>query len=485
VNEYEALALAAAAKKKKQQAAPNPDGTYGQPPEGYFPDPRTGGMTSREMLRNNTQTSRAGAASAGFLTGHSFGTADEMMGALGYAEGGAEMANLRREQARAKMEAQAEEYPGTFVAGEITGAVTSPVNRAAPAVTTVKGGATVGAGYAAAEGFGRGEGDFMSRAKNATISAPIGFFSSAATTGLFKGASKLLRNMATRTAKRPTIENLRNFKNSAYAEVRRSGVKFDESETINLWSKLDDLAKDPRWDLDEIAEVDKPAFDALRVIERRTKGPVSLNNLDKTRQKLWDIYKRSDHPYVLEVIAGIDDTIATKAKGNEVMLRAREANSRLAKAELLENAFHKARLQTASTGSGGNILNKYRQAVTRIITNPNEARWFSKDELAIMEQFVFGDGVENTLRRAGKLSPSGNGLMTALNVYAAAVDPSMLAITAAGATAKSMADRSAMNSADNLVDAAATGVIKRPPAPMDIKDGALATGVAANRLLGF
>ncbi len=56
MDEIEALALAAAAAKKRQAVStgqPNPDGTYGQPPEGFFLDPRTGGMTSRELLEQH------------------------------------------------------------------------------------------------------------------------------------------------------------------------------------------------------------------------------------------------------------------------------------------------------------------------------------------------------------------------------------------------------------------------------------------------
>ena len=149
---------------------------------------------------------------------------------------------------------------------------------------------------------------------------------------------------------------------------------------------------------------------------------------------------------------------------------------------LLENAFKKARLQTSSTGSGGNILNKYRQAVTRIVTTPREAKWFSGEELALMERFIEGDDVENVLRRVGKLAPGGNGLMTALNVYAATVDPAMLTVTAVATAAKEGADRSAMRGSEGILDAVSTGVIAAPKPRPDLKSLAVGGATVGNNL---
>ena len=74
-----------------------------------------------------------------------------------------------------------------------------------------------------------------------------------------------------------------------------------------------------------------------------------------------------------------------------------------------------------------------------------------------MDNFVRGDIGENVLRRIGKLSPNGNGLMQALNLAAVAVDPTAIAGSAAATFAKDAADRSAMRGADSLQDMVATG----------------------------
>jgi hypothetical protein len=124
---------------------------------------------------------------------------------------------------------------------------------------------------------------------------------------------------------------------------------------------------------------------------------------------------------------------------------------------LLDEAFTKAERQTASTGSGGNTLNKYRQAVTQILSNPNKAKWFNDQEKAQMDAFISGGWGESVMRRIGKLSPSGNGLMLALNIGAIAADPTMMLVTAAGAGSKAVSDAMSMGGASGLQDAVARG----------------------------
>lgn len=447
-----------------QRPQPNPDGTYGQPPAGMFVNPNTGQMTSRELLKGNESTGPARAAGMGYVQGFAYNAADEAIGAAGQALGGDVQGTFQREAFRARDEALREANPGAYLVGQIPGYVTSPVTKAFPRVSTVRGAAATGAGMAAIDAVGRGEGDILTRATGAVDDAVWGGIFGGLTASAVNLGRTGLRRVFERAEKRPTIESLRTAKNAAYGAVRQSGVEFTADDTLALWNRMDDLARDPRWDLDPIAEVDRPALDALRVLQRRAEaGRVTLDNLDKTRQKLWDSYNRTGHPYILESIGAIDDTIAQKAAGNELMEAARKANSLYAKSQLLDTAFRKARLQTAATGSGGNILNKYRQAVASILNKPHEAKWFTPDEIAKMESFVYGEMPENVLRRIGKMAPTGNGLMTALNVYAASVDPTMLAVTGLATAAKESADTSAMRGAEELLDGVARGTFPAAP----------------------
>lgn len=143
----------------------NDDGTYGQPPADMFLDPRTGGMTSRELLRNNVDASAVGSLAGGLMQGTGFGFGDEVQGLLGYLEGGSDMANLRREQARATLEAQRDQQTVASIGGELAGGIGSSL-AAAPALglntaTTLGGRALQGAGLGTIEGalFGAGNGE--------------------------------------------------------------------------------------------------------------------------------------------------------------------------------------------------------------------------------------------------------------------------------------------------------------------------------------
>lgn len=410
-----------------------------------------------------------------------FGLADEAAAAIGSLAPGNDYSTTL-DASRQREAAIAQDNRAASIAGTLTGFVANPVVRAMPGASTVKGAAGQGAAIAAADAFGNGQGGATSRALDAAKAAPVGALFGAGTKIAIDGASKVVNRLLTKSVERPTIETLKATKNAAYKAVDQSGETFTGQEVKGLYAKAQQLAKDGNF----VKEADPQTFGALKTIEAHAKAgkDLSLSQLDKVRQALWGRYNRGDEPIILDMIGAVDDMIAARAGASAQMEAARLANSRYAKSQLLESAFKKARLQTAATGSGGNILNKYRQAVTSIITNPKEARWFSADELAIMEKFVMGTDVENVLRRIGKLSPGGNGLMTALNVYAASVNPQLLAVTGAATGAKMAADKSAMRGSEAILDAVSTG--KMPQAARSVSGGAGKIGGASyNALRGY
>ncbi len=410
-----------------------------------------------------------------------FGLADEMAAGVSSLIPGNSY-GTQLDAARARSGDLRDENPKSSIAGTVAGFVANPAVRLMPGVSTVRGAATQGAAIAGADAFGRGEGGLAERAKDAGTGAAIGAVFGAATKVAIDGASKAVNRLLTKSTERPSIEMLKATKNAAYKAVDDSGEMFTGPELGGLYGKAQQIAKDGNF----VREADPQTFGALKTLENYAKQgkDISLSQLDKIRQTLWARYNRGDEPLILDMIGAVDDLIASRAGASGQMEAARLANSRYAKAQLLENAFRKARLQTAATGSGGNILNKYRQAVTSIITNPKEARWFSADEIAIMERFVMGSDVENVLRRVGKLSPGGNGLMTALNVYAASINPQLLAITGAATGAKIAADKSAMRGSEAVLDAVSTGQL--PQAARTVSGGAgKLGGAASNALSGY
>lgn len=261
--------------------------------------------------------------------------------------------------------------------------------------------------------------------------------------------TKGFRSLFTASQKKPDIETLRATKSRAYNDVDAAGEMFSAQE-------VDDLALRVKTALESgnyVPGVDRQTDAVVALLERKAGQPLKLGQLDKIRQSLFKRYEAAKNETgILDAIDEIDAMIAGRSSTSELMAAARLANARYKKAELLDLAFQKASDQTASTGSGGNILNKYRQAVTSIINNPKKSKWFSPDEIEAMRAFVQGGAAENVLRRVGKLAPGGNGLMLALNLGAAAVEPSMLAATAAASGAKATADAMATRRAQDLMN---------------------------------
>lgn len=209
---------------------PNADGTYGQAPADMFMDPRTGGMTSRELLRNNVDPSTLGAGSGGLMQGLGFGLGDEAMGLAGFLEGGPEMANLRQEQARATLEAQREYAPVASIGGEIAGGVGSSL-AAAPALglntaTSLGGRALQGMGLGGIEGalfgFGNAEGAQDRLASTAT-GAGLGGIIGGAAPYVMAGARAALDPVGGVVASMQSRANPMRASRAVQSAVQRSG----------------------------------------------------------------------------------------------------------------------------------------------------------------------------------------------------------------------------------------------------------------------
>ena len=261
--------------------------------------------------------------------------------------------------------------------------------------------------------------------------------------------TKTWRNAFGVSEAKPTVESLRAAKNEAYKAVDEAGEAFDAPEMGALRDRV-------KSDLDAgnyVSGVDKQTDAVVTLLDRKAGEKMTLGQLDKLRQ---EFYKRlsaaPNEVGIRDAIDAIDEMIAGKADASDLMTAARLSNARYKKAELLDLAFQKAKDQTAATGSGGNILNKMRQAVVSIIDNPKNAKWFNGDEIAAMRAFVEGSKGQNAMRLFGKLSPNGNGLMMALNLGAAGGTGGLSLIGTAAATGvKALADSAAVRGGDALI----------------------------------
>lgn len=436
----------------------------------FFLDPATGGYIDRTgmKMREEQQTGPFKAAGIGYVRGYTMNAADEAFG-MG--------SDFKREGLRAMQDANQEAHPWATLAGEITGAIANPLNRAIPVARSVLGAVGIGGLTGAVDAFNRGEGGIENRAVDAVQGGAGAALFTLPLAMVGKGLSRTWDVFAKNAAERPSVTNFKAAKNAAYKAVDASGEVFTGADMDGLANRARSILQAA--DFDDIADPQTAA--ALRTLEARAGQDVTIGRLDRIRQTLWDRYNRGDEPLILDLIGEIDDLIETRADASDLMRAARDANSTFRRVEMLENVFRKAELQTDATGSGGNILNKYRQAITQILVDPKKAKWFSPQQIAVMETFVRGGMSENALRRLGKMAPSGNGLMTFLNVYASTVDPTFLAATVAAQAAKTSADNMAVAGREGVLDAAA-GFVRPAPTGPGLNPLAIGSGVAADNV---
>ena len=235
MDEMEALALAAAASKRRSQRPQrNPDGTYGQPPEGMVTDPRTGQMTERALMANNMPApSNAASSLIGGAEGATFGGADEAFGGV-YAAipGQGSMADryaFGRERARAMQDASREENPYVHGGSEIAGAMSVPLGvldrgrKGAGMVERMGQSIATGAGLGGLYGFLGGEGGAQERLDQAETGAKWGAAGGAAAVPIGAGVKKVADALTQRGPRRAAIKSAQ----TAAEQRAASGAQYD------------------------------------------------------------------------------------------------------------------------------------------------------------------------------------------------------------------------------------------------------------------
>jgi len=372
----------------------------------------------------------------------------------------------------------AEEYEPQTTAGEYAQTIAEFLPSAAiggPAGLARRGVAMTVAG-AGSEAAGQAAEEY---APSAELPARIIGAFAAPSVGL-KAANKTTQALFKRSVERPTLENLQQVKNAAYSAVDKAGVKFKSNEMNQIVAKSNAaVAK-----FNYVPEVDLQTKAALKTIQAQMDSTMTVGQLDKLRQNLYKRYGAARNEQGIRgIIDVIDEAIEAKAPANRLMGAAREANKRYKKLEMLEDAFKKAELDTAASGSGGNIVNNYRRAVASILKNKRKTQFFQDYEIKMMQQFVEGKMSDNVLRLIGKMSPTGNGLMQALNVGAIAYNPAMAGVSLAGAGAKGLSDARTLKQAEQIKNTLATGL--KPNSSISLKEIRTLMGLEAGEETGL
>jgi hypothetical protein len=268
------------------------------------------------------------------------------------------------------------------------------------------------------------------------------------------------------SARNPTIDTLQAAKNRAYQAVSDAGVVVDEDATTGIYNASQRIARLRDYN----PEVDKFTKASLDLLETQADRRLTIPQLDRVRQSLWDRYKQSGYsePAIRDMIDQVDRTIQTLPGDTGLIRAARLANSRFKKGEVISEAFDRAERSATAAGTGGNVVNRYKQVINNILNDKKQTRYFDDTEILSMRDFVDFTPTEQFMRVVGKLDPTSNGLMTALNVAAVMLDPTMATASMAGAGARRAAEGMAKEKGEALFQQLATGVAPqfsraRPP----------------------
>ena len=134
----------------------------------------------------------------------------------------------------------------------------------------------------------------------------------------------------------------------------------------------------------------------------------------------------------------MDDVLADGSKDAALMQAAKAANSKYAKARMLDKYFK----QATQNAKKGNLIPKtgeaFQAAATKILNNDKAAAFWSPDELAALKKVADGTIGSKVLATIGKLAPTSNGLTSGMSIALLSI-PGNFAYEIMGMTAASFA----------------------------------------------
>lgn len=450
-----------------EDVKPNPDGTYGEPPEGMVLNPRTGQMTSRELMANNMDPSAAKSAAVGAHQGLSFGFGDEAQGVLNAAIPGkgtmADRYAYGREYMRAMEDAARRDNPGATTAGEVGGALAtaltpmgaggqiaaktgqvvpravSQVAARAPLTTRAASSAAQGAAMSGLYGWGSGEGGVSERAGNARNAAMVGAGVGAAVPFAGAGIQKYLNARAGRKAIKEaaragkTTGELFDEGEDLYRQIADADVRVKPTSAVRGYGDVAmgaakegadrvypsgvphptpagaaayHLSKEGAEQASTLPEVPFSDIHAHSKVMRNIAGS-NLANRSDTR--VAQAAKEKLDNWILglgpgDVVSGDVDTMTS------LLPQARDTWSRARKSQLLDDAIEQG--QNYLSGGASGIKNR----VKSILRNPKLAGQYSEAEKAAMRRIIDGTPGEKLVDTFG----SGLGQMATMGAGAAA-----------------------------------------------------------------
>lgn len=367
--------------------------------------------------------------------GATFGYGDEIVGRLrAMTSGNSPEYEVGME--RARLEQGEEQFPVQSTLAEIGGAIATPGAAVTSPAKAIGLGTAGGMAYAS----GKEEGGLDERSTAAVNAAPESLLFSAGGVAAQRMLSKGFQRLIKGVQEKPSSGALRTLRDRAYKAVDESGFTFTKEQFDKALSQV-------------YAELDAPGSAyvkgdpkverALRLVEKNWGEDLTLGQLDNVRKRLmktWASAGPDEADAIMDIVGVVDDLIDNSG-GGPIMQAAREAHKTYMRVDLLEKAFQKAENSTNVSGSGGNIYNNYGRVFKNILANEKQARVFTPEMRQFMQAAIDAPASEEMMRKLGKLSPDGNGLMLALSVISGSIEPSLFAVSGAGAGAKVLSDR--------------------------------------------
>ena len=249
-------------------------------------------------------------------------------------------------------------------------------------------------------------------------------------------ANKTLSAFQKKNVTSPTISTLKAEKNSAYDILKSEGTGLTGTQTAYLVQDMKNVLN-----MDDIILSAKPSVErALALVDEVEKsGAMNLSKFNELQKALGKIYKTApDAPEVLSMLKKMDDVLAEGSKDAALMQAAKAANSKYAKARMLDKYFK----QATQNAKKGNLIPKtgeaFQAAATKILNNDKAAAFWSPDELAALKKVADGTIGSKVLATIGKLAPTSNGLTSGMSIILLST-PGNFAYEIMGMTAASFA----------------------------------------------
>lgn len=249
-------------------------------------------------------------------------------------------------------------------------------------------------------------------------------------------ANKTLSAFQKKNVTSPTISTLKAEKNSAYDLLKSEGTGLTGTQTAYLIQDMKNVLN-----MDDIILSAKPSVErALALVDEVQKsGAMNLSKFNELQKALGKIYKTApDAPEVLLMLKKMDDVLADGSKDAALMQAAKAANSKYAKARMLDKYFK----QATQNAKKGNLIPKtgeaFQAAATKILNNDKAAAFWSPDELAALKKVADGTIGSKVLATIGKLAPTSNGLTSGMSIILLST-PGNFAYEIMGMTAASFA----------------------------------------------